>query len=300
MRRYIASFGLITLLALSSIAIAQPTSLERDLRSEWTLWQLANENWYFRMTVGALANIQPEPFQATGFARLTLGLSWTPDWLVMPQIQVTKAVHEITLSLEGVGDKPTWVIEFTPFVFDFEITPRSSPARTSPSVSTQPTTHPEQQTQVDLKALVLARLDDLLKASEQIAKENPNLDLTSLRDPLTDFKKAFEANKMSEAAMQLDIVSVILLLAQKNGFVTRLQEAHLRTGLHRLVSAFALFREQAQRQAVKICTGLYISEDQKSEEVLSPLLTDVIKKLTFTNTKTGAKETFTLKESKCF
>jgi hypothetical protein len=51
---------------------------------------------------------------------------------------------------------------------------------------------------------------------------------------------------------------------------------------------------------VKICTGLYISEDQKSEEVLSPLLTDVIKKLTFTNTKTGAKETFTLKESKCF
>jgi hypothetical protein len=67
-----------------------------------------------------------------------------------------------------------------------------------------------------------------------------------------------------------------------------------------LVSAFALFREQALRQTVKICTGLYISEDQKSEEVLSPLLTDVIKKLTFTNTKTGAKETFNLKESKCF
>ena len=159
---------------------------------------------------------------------------------------------------------------------------------------------PAQQATIDLKALVLARLDDLLKANEQIAKENPNLDPTSLRDPLTEFKKAFEANKMSDAAMQLDIVSVILLLAQKNGFVTRLQEAHLRTGLHRLVSAFALFREQAQRQTVKICTGLYISEDQKSEEVLSPLLTDVIKKLTFTNTKTGAKETFILKESKCF
>jgi hypothetical protein len=159
---------------------------------------------------------------------------------------------------------------------------------------------PAQQATIDLKALVLSRLEDLLKASEQMAKESPALDPTSLRDPLTEFKKAFEANKMNDAAMQLDTVSVILLLLQKNGLVTRLQEAHLRAGLHRLVSAFALFREQVQRQTVKICTGLYISEDQKSEEVLSPLLTDVIKKLTVTNTKTGAKETFTLKESKCF
>jgi hypothetical protein len=159
---------------------------------------------------------------------------------------------------------------------------------------------PAQQATIDLKALVLSRLEDLLKASEQMAKENPALDPTSLRDPLTEFKKAFEANKMNDAAMQLDIVSVILLLLQKNGLVTRLQEAHLRAGLHRLVSAFALFREQVQRQTVKICTGLYISEDQKSEEVLSPLLTDVIKKLTVTNRQTGAKETFTLKESKCF
>jgi hypothetical protein len=159
---------------------------------------------------------------------------------------------------------------------------------------------PAQQATIDLKALVLSRLEDLLKASEQMAKESPALDPTSLRDPLTEFKKAFEANKMNDAAMQLDTVSVILLLLQKNGLVTRLQEAYLRAGLHRLVSAFALFREQALRQTAKICTGLYISEDQKSEEVLSPLLTDVIKKLTVTNRQTGTKETFTLKESKCF
>jgi hypothetical protein len=305
MRQYIVCLGLMTLLIVSSgIVAAQPTSLEprRDLHGEWTLWQLADDQWYFRLTVGALANVYPKLLQPTGFARLTLGLSWAPNWLITPQIQITKAVHEITLSLEGVGNEPTWVIEFTPFVIDFEINPHPNQARavSSTPASQQPTAQPDQQVSLDLKALVLSRLEDLLKSSEQMAKENPALDPTSLRDPLTEFKKAFEANKMNDAAMQLDTVSVILLLLQKNGLVTRLQEAHLRAGLHRLVSAFALFREQVQRQTVKICTGLYISEDQNSEEVLSPLLTDVIKKLTFTNTKTGAKETFNLKESKCF
>jgi hypothetical protein len=292
------------LVVASGIVAAQPTSLEprRDLHGEWTLWQLADDQWYFRLTVGALANVYPKLLQPTGFARLTLGLSWAPNWLITPQIQITKAVHEITLSLEGVGNEPTWVIEFTPFVIDFEVNPYPNQARavSSTPASQQPTAQPDQQVSLDLKALVLSRLEDLLKASEQMAKENPALDPTSLRDPLTEFKKAFEANKMNDAAMQLDTVSVILLLLQKNGLVTRLQEAHLRAGLHRLVSAFALFREQVQRQTVKICTGLYISEDQKSEEVLSPLLTDVIKKLTVTNRQTGAKETFTLKESKCF
>jgi hypothetical protein len=207
MRQYIVCLGLMTLLIVSSgIVAAQPTSLEprRDLHGEWTLWQLADDQWYFRLTVGALANVYPKLLQPTGFARLTLGLSWAPNWLITPQIQITKAVHEITLSLEGVGNEPTWVIEFTPFVIDFEINPHPNQAR---AVSSTP-------------------------ASQQ--------------------------------------------------------------------PTFALFREQVQRQTVKICTGLYISEDQKSEEVLSPLLTDVIKKLTFTNTKTGAKETFNLKESKCF
>jgi hypothetical protein len=292
------------LVVASGIVAAQPTSLEprRDLHGEWTLWQLADDQWYFRLTVGALANVYPKLLQPTGFARLTLGLSWAPNWLITPQIQITKAVHEITLSLEGVGNEPTWVIEFTPFVIDFEINPHPNQARavSSTPASQQPTAQPDQQVSLDLKALVLSRLEDLLKASEQMAKESPALDPTSLRDPLTEFKKAFEANKMNDAAMQLDTVSVILLLLQKNGLVTRLQEAYLRAGLHRLVSAFALFREQALRQTAKICTGLYISEDQKSEEVLSPLLTDVIKKLTVTNRQTGAKETFNLKESKCF
>lgn len=284
-------------------ALAQQPELSSLSGAERNHWQtdvvgVLEDNWYFQVTVGALANLYPTPYQPTGFARLTLGFRWTPDWLITPQIQVTKAIHEIGLSLEGVGKEPKWVIEFTPFVVEFEINPRSSPARAP--VSVQPTTHPEQQTQVDLKALVLARFDDLLQASDQIAKDIPNFDPSTFRDPLNEFKKAFEANKMSDATMQLDIFSVTLLLMQRNGLLTKFQEMHLRAGLHRLVSAFALFREQVQRQKIKICTGLFVSEDQKSEEVLSPLLTEMMKKLTFTNRQTGAKETFTLKESKCF
>jgi hypothetical protein len=272
---------------------------ERD-RWQTDLVTLLGEDWYLRVTVGALANIQPGPFQPTGFARFHLGLRWSPNWILTPQVKVTRATHEIGIGLEGLGTKPHLLLEITPFILDFAINPGETSSAQDKQPVEQSLIQPAQQATIDLKALVLSRLEDLLKASEQMAKENPALDPTSLRDPLTEFKKAFEANKMNDAAMQLDTVSVILLLLQKNGLVTRLQEAHLRAGLHRLVSAFALFREQVQRQTVKICTGLYISEDQKSEEVLSPLLTDVIKKLTFTNTKTGAKETFNLKESKCF
>jgi hypothetical protein len=272
---------------------------ERD-RWQTDLVTLLGEDWYLRVTVGALANIQPGPFQPTGFARFHLGLRWSPNWILTPQVKVTRATHEIGIGLEGLGTKPHLLLEITPFILDFAINPGETSSAQDKQPVEQSLVQPAQQATIDLKALVLSRLEDLLKASEQMAKENPALDPTSLRDPLTEFKKAFEANKMNDAAMQLDTVSVILLLLQKNGLVTRLQEAHLRAGLHRLVSAFALFREQVQRQTVKICTGLYISEDQKSEEVLSPLLTDVIKKLTVTNRQTGAKETFTLKESKCF
>ncbi|MCL6642889.1 MAG: hypothetical protein K6T71_06160, partial [Candidatus Bipolaricaulota bacterium] len=195
---------------------------------------------------------------------------------------------------------PQWVLEITPFILEFGINSHQAPASSDKTPGDQPAVQPDQQISLDLKALVLSRLEDLLKASEQIAKENPTFDPALLRDPLTEFKKTFEAGKMGDAAMQLDIVSVTLLLAHKNGLIPRLQEADLRAGLHRLVSAFALFRERVQRQTVKICTGLFISEDQKTEEVLSPLLTEVLKKLTITNRQTGAKETFTLKESKCF
>ncbi len=210
-----------------------------------------------------------------------------------------RATHEISIGLEGLGTQPQWVLEITPFLFEFDLTPVLARS-TKNSGAGQPTLVPAQQVSLDLKALVLARLDDLLKASEQISKDNPTLDPSTLRDPLNEFKKTFEAGKMGDAGMQLDIFSVTLRLMQRNDFLKGLQEAHLRAGLHRLVSAFALFREQVQRQTVKICTGLYVSEDGKTEEILSPLVTDVIKKLTFTNRQTGAKENFTLKESKCF
>ncbi len=305
MRRDIACLGLMALLVvLSGMAMAQPTPSERrrDLHGEWTLWQLADDNWYFRLTVGALANVSPKLLQPTGFAYVTLGLSWAPDWLITPQIQVTRAVHEISLGLEGVGNKPAWVIEITPFTIEFEFHPRpnQAQARSSAAALQQPTAQLDQQVSLDLKSLVLTRLDDLLKASEQTAKDNPSLDPSTFRDPLSEFKKSFEASKMGDAAMQLDIFSVTLRLVQKSGLLKGFEETHLRTGLHRLVSAFVLFREQVQRQAVKVCTGLFVSEDQKTEEVLSPLLTEAFKKLTVTNRQTGAKENFTLKESRCF
>jgi hypothetical protein len=70
------------------------------------------------------------------------------------------------------------------------------------------------------------------------------------------------------------------------------------------MTTVALFGERVQPPPapvpLKLCTGLYVREDQKAEEVLSPFIIEALKKLTFTNTKTGAKETFTLKESKCF
>jgi hypothetical protein len=162
---------------------------------------------------------------------------------------------------------------------------------------------PDQQVSLDLKALVLSRLEDLLKASEQMAKDR-SIDLATLTDPLKEFKKLFEANKIVDASLQLNGYSFLLRLLRKMGGMSEYDEAHLRTGLFRLMTTVALFGERVQPPPapvpLKLCTGLYVREDQKAEEVLSPLLTDVIKKLTFTNTKTGAKETFTLKESKCF
>lgn len=300
--------GIAVISLWGAVALAQqPEAPQLFSLSEPNRWQanivsLFGDNWYFRLTVGALANVYPGPLQPTGFARLTLGLSWTPNWLITPHLQVTKAIHEVSLSVEGVGDQPIWVLEIIPFTFDFEIDLRSSPVRAASSASRaqQPLAQPDQQGSLDLKALVLSRLDDLLKASEQASKEIPTLDPSTLRDPLNEFRKAFEAGKMNDATIQLDVVSVTLLVAHRSGLMPKLQEAHLRAGLHRLVSAFALYREQVQRQAVRICTGLFVSEDQKSEEVLSPLLTEMMKKLTFTNRTTGAKETFTLKESRCF
>lgn len=305
----VLSLGLAVMfmLLISQADMAQQPEVPNLSVGKGDRWQtdvvsLFGDNWYFRLTIGALANAFPGPLQPMGFAHLTLGLSWTPELLISPQIRVTKAVHEISLRLEGVGDRPIWLLEITPFTFDFEINLPSSPVQAASSASRaqQPTAHPDQQVSLDLKALVLSRLDDLFKANEQASKEIPGLDPSTLRDPLNDFKKAFEAGKMNDAIIQLDIVSITLLVAHRSGFMPKLQEAHLRAGLHRLVSAFALYREQVQRQAVKICTGLFVSEDQKSEEVLSPLLTEMMKKLTFTNRTTGAKETFTLKESKCY
>lgn len=225
--------GMIFVSLLWGVGVAQQPELSALSIGERDRWQtdvisLLRDNWYFRVTVGALANVHPGPFQASGFTHFRLGLVWSPEWSLSPRLHLTRATHEISIGLEGLGTTPQWVLEITPFIFEFDLTPRPAPAR-STATPEQPVMQPDQ--------------NELLKG---------------------------------------------------------LQEAHLRTGLHRLVSAFVLFREQVQRQTTKVCTGLYVSEDQKTEEVLSPLMTEVLKKITFTNKQTGTKETFTLKESKCF
>ncbi len=306
MCKKVLCLGVIVVSLFCGATAAQQPELAGLSVSERDRWQtdlvtLLGEDWYLRVTVGVLASIQPGPFQASGFTHLRLGLMWSPDWFLSPRLHLTRATHELSIGLEGLGTKPQWVLEITPFILEFDLKPRQAPARsTATPLAEQPLMQPDQQASIDLKALVLKHLDGLLKASEQIAKDNPTLDPSTFRDPLNEFKKAFETGKMGDAAMQLDIFSVTLRLVQKSGLLKGFEETHLRTGLHRLVSAFVLFREQVQRQAVKVCTGLFVSEDQKTEEVLSPLLTEAFKKLTVTNRQTGAKETFTLKESKCF
>lgn len=306
MYKRVLCLGMIAVSLFWGATAAQQSELSGLYIREQNRWQadlisLLGEDWYLRLTVGALANIQPGPFQASGFASLRLGLMWNPNWFLSPRLHLTRATHELSIGLEGLGTEPYWALEITPFILEFNINPRQAPARsTATPLVEQPAMRSDQQASIDLKALVLKHLDDLLKASDQVSKDNPTLDPATLRDPLNEFKKAFEAGKMSDAGMQVDIFSVTLRLMQKNEFLKGLQETYLRAGLYRLVVAFALWREQVQRQTVKVCTGLYVSEDQKTEEVLSPLMTDVIKKLTFTNKQTGVKETFTLKESKCF
>jgi hypothetical protein len=302
------SLALFVVSLVWSAALAQQPELSNLSVAERDRWQadivnILGENWYFRVTVGALADLYPTLSQPTGFAHLTLGLSWTPAWLLTPWLQVTKAVHEIGLSLEGVGKEPKWAFEIIPLVIEFEINPRSSAARASASLPAQPVAQPEQQASLDLKALVLARLDDLIKASEQTAKDL-KMDVATLTDPLKEFKKHFEASKLVDAALQLNAYSSILRVLRKFGVLKEYDEAHLRTGLHRLMAAVALFNERTQPPPapvpMKICTGLYQSADKKTEEVISPFLIEALKKFTFTNTQTGAKETLDLKESKCF
>lgn len=269
---------------------------ERD-RWQTDLISLLGDNWYLRVTVGALANIHPRPFQPTGFARLHLGLRWSPNWLLTSQVQVARATHEIGLGLENIGSEPRWVLEITPLIVDFNINPRVS----TKEPREQPVAQ-DQQAAIDFKALVLSRWDDLLKASEQMAKEK-SIDAATLTDTLKEFKKLFEANKLVDAALQLSGYSALLRILRKMGALSEYDETHLRAGLHRLMAAAALFGERVPPPPpapLKICTGLYLSEDKKTEEVLSPFLIAALKTLTFTNKTTGAKEAFTLKESKCF
>jgi len=288
----IVCFGIFLL--LWSTALGEPTAQEQEWvvsLNRTALIGLPDEDWHLHWTIGALAKLYPEPPSASGLIQVRVGLTWSPSLLLAPQLQWTKATHEIGINLLNLGADPSWEIEITPFFLEFEL---GSPQPQRPPSGLS------HQASLDLKKLVLAYLEDLRQASEQIIQDHPDLDPTTLRDPLSEFQRAFEAGEVGSASLQLNMFSVVLRLMRRADLLSQLEETHLRTGLHRLVMAFALFMEKVQDQVVKVCTGLYLSEDQRTEEVISPFVNEAVQTLTLTDRTTGAKERFTLRESKCF
>lgn len=259
---------------------------------------------YLRMNIGLIANLKGQYFQELQlFGYLALGWEWSLSIPLARHLRISGLSHEVGIRLRDLGGKPVWMIEFLPFTVSFDtdgwfdqgkLPPQSLNSFELPNPSLDSIA--QQPSSVDLKALVLARLDDLLKASEQLAKEKPVLDPATFREPLNEAKKSFEAGKIPEAIVQLNSYSMVLRALRKflPDTMTEFDEAYLRSGFHRVADALALYTERAQGKSTKVCTGLYIGADKK-EEVIGQFLNEAPKTASF-----GAKGTFTLKESRCF
>lgn len=272
---------------------------------------------YLRMTVGLVATLKAQYLQEPQlFAQLALGWEWSLRVPLTRQIQLSGFSHEISLKLKNLNGEPMWVVEFFPFAVAFDIDDWFNEQESNmpnrflqslplelPKPSTSPSVAPgqsgiqsDQQATLDLKALVLARLNDLLKASEQLSKEKPILSPETFRDPLTKAREAFEAGKIADMVVQLNSYSMVLRAMRKflPDNMTEFDEVYLRSVFHALADILALYTERTQGKPIKICTGLYISSDKK-EEVIGQFLNEAPKTASF-----AAKGTFTLKESKCF
>ncbi len=270
---------------------------------------------YLRMTVGLVATLKNQYLQEPGlFAQLAFGWEWSLHVPLPFQLSLSGFSHEISLKLKDLNGQPAWVVEFLPLVVAFDIDNLFIPAKRGNDLSFPFSTlsipsrvaaegqsraeSPQQvqQTTVDLKALVLARLDDLLKASEQLSKEKPVITPDTFVTPLNEAKKAFEAGKIPDMIVQLNSYSMVLRAIRKflPDTMTEFDESYLRSGFHRLADALALYTERIQQKPTRICTGLYIDPNRK-EEVIGQFLNEAPKTASF-----GTKGTLTLKESKCF
>lgn len=153
-----------------------------------------------------------------------------------------------------------------------------------------------QTVSIDLKALFLSRLNELIKLTEN-PPTPPGVTLSFPTSSLKEAQKAFEAGKFEEVDKQLTAFSTSLQglkLAAPAGlpFSMALITETMRAALYKVINARVLFAERIQGQAMKIFIGLYTSNTR--EELFGPFLIECPKELKFT--VQGKEEIFKLKE----
>ncbi|MDW8110261.1 MAG: hypothetical protein RMJ96_01465 [Candidatus Bipolaricaulota bacterium] len=153
-----------------------------------------------------------------------------------------------------------------------------------------------QTVSLDLKALVLSRLDELIKLAEKPPVPS-GVTFSFPTSPLKEAQKAFDAGKFDEADKQLTAFSVSLHMLRLGApagwpFSIALITETLRAALYKVINARVLFAERVQNKPMKISVGLYTSGTR--EEVFGPFLIECPKELKLSIQ--GKEETFKLKE----
>ncbi len=128
------------------------------------------------------------------------------------------------------------------------------------------------QAQLDLKALVNTRTDELIKLAQGV-----KLDTSSL----TAFKQSFNADQMEAAIKSLNAFPVVVSIMAGLGLLKKLDEATIQAGLYKLVDALELFLETVKKQETKICVGLYLTE-KKEERIIAPFVNEAPKEISGT------------------
>lgn len=128
------------------------------------------------------------------------------------------------------------------------------------------------QAQLDLKALVNTRVDELIKLAQGV-----KLDTNSLNS----FKQSFNADKMEDAIKWLNTFPVVVSLMAGLGLLKKLDEATIQAGLYKLVDALELFLETVKKQETKICVGLYLTE-KREERIIAPFVNEAPKEISGT------------------
>lgn len=128
------------------------------------------------------------------------------------------------------------------------------------------------QAQLDLKALVNTRTDELIKLAQGL-----KVDTSSL----TTFKQSFNADQMEAAIKSLNAFPVVIHIMASLGLLKKLEEATLQVGIYKLTDALELFLETVKKQETKICVGLYLTE-KKEERVIAPFVNEAPKEISGT------------------